>query len=170
MVRVARSSPIIERLNPPHPQAGPVAFIGICVLGLAAALRAMLGLTVGTEQWWTTVIALLIILPGFAIIIGGWLYIQREVAFGPDTIVVRRWLSTLAGRPGRTMPLDAGTRSAITLDNVRSLRLEHVGEPPIALTIGYWDPRRIGRLVEVLHARGIPLAQYWEGFYPPGTS
>ncbi len=159
-----------ERLNPPYPQLGPVTFIGICVVGVAVAVRGMLSLRVGTEQWWTAVLALLIIIPGFTIIISGWLYIQREVVFGADSIVVRRWLDILAGRPGRTLPLDDGTRAAITLDNVRSLRLEHAGVPPIQLTLGYWIPRRIARLVEVLHARGIPLAQYWEGFYPPGTS
>ena len=40
----------------------------------------------------------------------------------------------------------------------------------MTMTLGYWDLRAIRHLVEVIHQRGIPLEQYWEGLYPPGTA
>lgn len=157
-------------VNALHPQPGPVAFIGLCAFGLFIVVRGMLSLPVGSEQWQVGALGFLIVVAGFAFIIGGWLWIQREVTFGPDTIVVRRWLEVLLDRPGRVMPLDAGTRTAIVLENVRSLRLEHQGYPRIQLTLGYWDLRQIRRLVEVIRERAIPLEQYWVGDLPPGTA
>ncbi len=157
------------RINPPHAQPGPAVFSIICVLGVVAAVRGMTSLPLGSEQWWVGFLGLAVLIPAFAFIIGGWLHVQREVAFESDAIRVRRWREILAGRPGRVMPLDAGTRAAITLENIRSLRLEHEGVAPIGLTLGYWELRSIRQLVEVLRGRGIPLAQYWAGVYPPGT-
>ena len=147
-----------------------MAFIGVCFAGSFLATRGIFSLRFGSEQWWTGVLLLLVMIGGFTFIIGGWLSIQREVDFGPDRIVVRRWLEVLSGRPGRSIPFDSATRSAIILKNIRSLRLEHPDVPPVTMTLGYWDLRIIRQLVEVLHARGIPLDQYWDGVYPPGTA
>lgn len=157
-----------DRINSPHGQPGPVAFVVVCVIGGVAAIRGMLLMPAQSDQWWTGVLIFVTMLAGFAIIIGGWLYIQREVDFEADSIRVRRWLEVLRGKSGLVLPLE-GTRSAIVLENVRSLRLEHDGFERIQLTLGYWDLRQTRRLVEMLHDRGIPLAQYWEGVYPPGT-
>ena len=112
---------------------------------------------VGGDPWWTGVLLLLSVIGAFTFIIGGWLAIQREVDFGPARIVVRRWLDVLTGRPGRVIPVDASTRAAIVLESVRSLRLEHPDVPVVTMTLGYWDLRVIRQLVEVLHARRIPL-------------
>lgn len=158
-----------DPINHPHPQPGPVAFIGICAFGVLIVVRGMLSLPVGNEPWWTGVFGLFIIVPAFVFIIGGWLWVQRELTFEPDAILVRRWLEVLTGRTGRVMPLDAGTRTAIVLENVRSLRIEHDGYARIQLTLGYWDLRQIRRLVEVIRARNLPLDQYWVGDLPPGT-
>ena len=160
---------MIDRVNPPKGQMGPLAFIGVCALGTILALRVMLSMHVGSDPWWAGAFLLLVVIGGFTFIIGGWLAIQREVDFGPDQIVVRRWLEVLAGRPGRVIPFDGATRSAIILKNIRSLRLEHPDVTPVTMTLGYWDLRVIRQLVEVLHARGVRLDQYWDGVYPPGT-
>lgn len=157
---------MIDRVNPPKGQPGPLAFAGVCIFGVFVIVRGMLTVGVGSEPWWTGVFLLLVVLGGFTFIIGGWLTIQREVDFGPQRIIVRRWLEILTGRPGRIIPVDASTRAAIVLENVRSLRLEHPDVAPVTMTLGDWDLRVIRQLVEVLHGRTIPLDQYWEGLLP----
>ena len=156
------------RINPPHLQPGPVGFAFICVWGVALAVRGLTQARLGSEPWWVGVALLAIVLPAFAFIDGGWLWIQREIDFSDGTIVVRRWIEVLAGRAGRAIPIDRETRSSITLENVRSLRIERLGRTETRLTLGYWEPRRIRALVDALQTHGVRLDQYWIGVYPPG--
>ena len=158
---------MITRINPPHPQSGPVAFLVVCLYGVGVAVSGLLALPVGTEQWWVGVMLLVSALAAGTFIDGGWLWIQREVGFADDRLIVRRWTDISLGRPGRTFPLDGGTRSAITLENVRSLRLERDGVPGVRLTLGYWEPKRVRQLIDALRAAHVPLDGYWVGEYPP---
>jgi hypothetical protein len=157
------------RINPLHPQDGPVLFAFVCVVGTVLALGRSLSYRIGTDPWWASVLAVAIVVVGFVSIVGGWLWIQREVAFADGTIVVRRWIDALRGRPGQAIPVGDETRVAITLENVRSLRIERNGRPEAVLTLGYWEPGRIRELVDAMRAHRIPFAQYWDGEYPPGT-
>ena len=144
--------------DPPHPQPGPIAFLVVCVLGMVAALRGVLTLRIGTEQWWVGVLGLAVVLIGFVVIEGGWVAIQREVAFLEDRIVVRRWIEILIGRPGRVVPLDGRVRAWTTSKNVRTLWIRHDTDPEVAFTIGYWEASRVAQLLVAFSARGIVVS------------
>lgn len=158
------------RVNPPYPQPGPVLFAVACVVGSAFAIRGLLTLPIGTEPWLVAAVAQLIILGGFAFIELGWLWIQREVDISDGSIVVRRWIEVVRGRPGRAIPLGDRTRTSITLENVCSFQVEHDSVVEARITLGYWELHRIRELVDALRANRVPLAQYWDGEYPPGVA
>lgn len=158
------------RINPPHPQAGPILFAVVCVVGIVIAIVRGLDYRIGTDPWWASVLLLAIVLVGFAFIEGGWLWIQREVTVADGRIVVRRWLGALRGQSGRAIPLEDGTRVSITLENLRSLRIERNGVTEAVLTLGYWEPSHVRNLIDALRANGVPFAQYWVGAYPPDLS
>lgn len=158
------------RVNPPHPQDGPVLFALLGIVGIVLAVQKFQEFRMGTDPWWASVLLVVIVLASFAFIIGGWLWIQREVAIGDGRIVVRRWIDVISGRPGRAIPLGAETRTSITLENVRSLRIERNGLTEAVLTLGYWEPHRIRELIDALRANGVPYSQYWDGVYPPGVA
>ena len=143
------------------------ALVGL--VGSAFAISGLLTLPIGTEPWRAGLLGLAIIVSGFAIIVGGWLWIQREVAVSDDTIVLRRWIEVLRAAPGSAIPLGEDIRVSITLENVRSLRIERDGVREAVLTLGYWEPPRVRELIDALRARGIPFDQYWDGEYPPAT-
>lgn len=157
------------RVNPPHLQTGPVAFAVICVLGIVLAVQKFAEFRIGTNPWWAAVLLLILVAFGFAFIVGGWLWIQREVAIADGTIVVRRWIEFLRGRPGRAIPIGPGTRIFVTRENVRTLLIESNGVTEARLTLGYWEPRTTRELIDRLRASRVEFAQYWEGDYPPGV-
>lgn len=161
---------MITRVNPPHPQDGPVLFVLMCVVGIVLAVQKFQEFRIGTDPWWAAVLLVVIVLASFAFIIGGWLWIQREVAFSEGQIVVRRWTEAIRGRPGRVIPLGDETRTSITLENVRSLRIERNGATEAVLTLGYWELPQIRELIDALRANGVPYSQYWDGEYPPGVT
>ncbi len=144
-------------------------FALVCAIGSAFAFGGLLSLPIGTEPWRAAVLGLAIIVSGFAMIEGGWLWIQREVDLSAETIVVRRWSEVLRALPGSAIPLGEGTHVSITLESVRSLRVERDGVKEVVLTLGYWEPRRVRELIEALRAKGVPFTQYWDGEYPPAT-
>jgi hypothetical protein len=156
------------RVNPPHPQAGPIGFAVLCAFGIVVAVRGMLQVRIGTEPWWVSVLLMVMVVAGFVFIDGGWVWVQRELTFSDGTIVVRRWFEVLRGRPGRVIPVDPRTRAAIVPRNGRSLRIERDGRVEALLTIGYWERKRIRELVDALRAHAIELDQSWGGDYPPG--
>lgn len=158
-----------DRVNRPIPQSGPVAFGFLCLAGAGVAVARLLTVHVGSEAWQTLVVALACLPLGLLVIVGGWLWIQREVAFTSESILVRRWIEVLLGLPGRRLPLDGRTTAAITLENVRSLRLSRDGGLVVRLTLGYWPPQQIGALVDSLRAHRVQLDQYWQGDKPPGV-
>src|SRR5207244_10808974 len=65
------------RINPPHPQPGPIAFAVVCAFGGLVAVRGMLQLRIGTEPWWVSLLAIAMLIPALVFIEGGWLWIQR---------------------------------------------------------------------------------------------
>jgi len=154
-------------VNPPHSQAGPILFAVVCAVGSAFTIRGLITLPIGTEPWLVGALAQLIILVGFVFIELGWLWIQREVTISDGRVVVRRWLDAVRGRPGREIPLGPGVRTSITLENVRSLRIERDGETETVLTLGYWERSSVRDLIDGLRATEVPFAQYWIGEYPP---
>lgn len=157
------------KVNPPQPQGGPILFLLVCLVGIAFAGGGIVTLEAGTEPWWAGVLGLGIIVGGGILLIGGWLWIQREVVFSDGAVIVRRWLDVLAGRPGRVIRLGDGTRVSITLENIQSLRIERDGVLEASLTLGYWEPNNVRHLVEALRANRVPFGQHWKGEYPPGT-
>lgn len=161
---------MITRVNPPHPQDGPVLLALLCVVGSVFAIRGLVTLPIGTEPWLVGAMAQAIIVAGLAFIIGGWLWIQREVAFADGSIVVRRWIEAIRSRPGRQIPLGDDTRISITLENIQSLRVERGGKAEAVMTLGYWEPDRIRQLIDALRANGVPFAQHWDGDYPHGVA
>lgn len=158
------------RINPPQPQSGPILFAVVGVIGSVFAIGGMVSLPVGSEPWLAGALGQLILLGGFAIIEGGWLWIQREVVISQDGIVIRRWIEAIRGQPGRAIPLGDEIHASITLENVRSLRIERKGTTEAVLTLGYWEPSHVRKLVDALRANGVPLTQYWVGSYPPDVS
>jgi hypothetical protein len=152
-------------VNAPHLQPGPVAFVVVCSVGVGLAVRGLVTLRIGTEQWWVGVMALAIVLPALAFIEGGWLWIQREVAFSDGAIVVRRWIEVLRGKPGRVIPLDGEVRARTTMENIRSLRIEHDGRLEVRFTLGYWEPKRVRELVDALSANGVVVSEHGDGDY-----
>ena len=156
------------RVNPPHPQSGPIAFVVLCAFGVFVAVREMLQVRTGTEPWWVGVVLMAMLIPAFVVIDGGWLWVQRELTFSEGTIVVRRWIEVLRGRPGHVIPIDARTRASIVPRNGRSLRIERDGQVESLLTLGYWEPRRTRELVDALRAHGVELDQSLGGDSPPG--
>lgn len=161
---------MITRVNPPHPQEGPVLFALIGVFGIGLAVLKFQEFVAGTDPWWAAALLLVIVLVGLAFIEGGWLWIQREVTFSDGTIVVRRWIEAIRGKPGHTLPLADDIRISITLENIQSLRIERNGKAEAVMTLGYWEPPRIRQLIDALRAHGIPFAQYWVGDYPPNVA
>jgi hypothetical protein len=147
-----------------------MAFLAIVAFGVFVAIRGMLTLRVGTEPWWTGVAGIALFAGTLAFVDGGWLWIQREVAFADGTLVIRRWIEVLSGRSGQVYPLDGRTTASINLENVRSLYIHRDGAVVNRLTLGYWAPKRIRQLVDALRANGVQLDGYWEGEYPPGTA
>jgi hypothetical protein len=158
------------RVNPPALQLAPVVFVGVCLIGAGYSVQSLLTMEPGTEQWQVGILGLAIFAAGFAFIDGGWLYIQREVDFGPEGITVRRWIEVLFDRPGHTLPLDGRTRAALTLKNLRSLVLSRDGIVVNRITLGYWAPRHVRELIDGLRTSHVELDQYWDGEYPPWTS
>jgi hypothetical protein len=47
------------------------------------------------------------------------------------------------------------------------LRIERGAEAVLNLTLAYWERRQVRDLIDTLRANGVPLAQYWDGAYPP---
>jgi hypothetical protein len=156
------------RINPPHPQAGPIAFIVLCAYGAFVAVRGMLQVRIGTEPWWVGVLLMALLVPAFVFIEGGWLWVQRELVFSEGAIVVRRWVDVLRDRPGRVITIDPWTRASIVPKNGRSLLIEGDGRVEALLTLGYWERKRIRELIDALRAHGIELDHSWVGEYPPG--
>ena len=154
-------------VNPPHLQDGPILFAVLCAFGSVVVVQGLLTLPVGSEPWMAGALGLLIIVTGFLFIDLGWLWIQREVTIADGNIVVRRWIEAIRGQQGRVIPLGQETRAAITLDNVRSLRIERRGIAEAAFTLGYWEPPRVRQLIEALRTNNVSLGQYWVGEYPP---
>lgn len=161
---------MITRVNEPHPQEGPILLALISAVGLFFVIRGLVTLPIGTEPWRVGVWGLLIVVGGLVFIEGGWLWIQREVTFSDGTIVVRRWIEAIRGKPGRALPLDDDTRISITLENIQSLRIERNGKAEAVMTLGYWEPHRIRQLIDALRAHAVPFAQHWDGDYPPGVA
>lgn len=161
---------MITRVNPPHSQEGPVLFALIGVFGVGLAVSKFQEIAAGTDPWWAAVLLLVIVLAGLALIIGGWLWIQREVTFSDGTIVVRRWVEAIRGKPGRTLLYDDHARISITLENIQSLRIERNGKADAVMTLGYWEPPRIRQLIDALRTHSVPFSQYWEGDYPPNVA
>ena len=155
------------RANPPHPQAGPILFAVVGAVGSAFTVRGLITLPVGTEPWWVGALGQLIILAGLVFIVGGWLWIQREVTISDGRMVIRRWIDAVRGQPGREIPLGPGVRTSITLENVRSLRIDRDGVREAVLTLGYWERSSVRDLIDGLRANDIPFGQYWIGAYPP---
>ena len=124
---------------------------------------------IGSEPWLVGGMGQLLLVGTLLFIDGGWLWIQREVTIADGTIVVRRWIEAIRGKPGRALPLDDDTRISITLENILSLRIERHGKTEAVMTLGYWEPLHIRRLIDALRANGVPYSQYWEGVYPPGV-
>ena len=58
------------RINPPHPQPGPIAFAVVCAFGGLVAVRGMLQLRIGTEPWWVSLLAIAMLIPAL-VFIGG---------------------------------------------------------------------------------------------------
>lgn len=158
-----------KRVNPPAPQLGPIAFAGVCFVGVAYSLPLLLSMRYGSQPWQVGLLLLVTVLAGFAFIVGGWLAIQREVDFVDGQMTIRRWIEVVSGRPGETYPLDGRTTAAIVLQNVRSLFISRDGVVVNKLTLGYWQARPIRDLVDALRANDVALDGYWEGEYPPGT-
>jgi hypothetical protein len=157
------------RVNPPHLQTGPAAFALICVFGVVLAVPKFGEFRMGTDPWWAAVLTLIIVALGSAFILGGWLWIQREVAITGGTIVVRRWIEFLRGRHGQVIPIGPGTRISVTSENVRTLLIKSNGATQVRLTLGYWEPRTTRQLIDALRANHLEFAQYWQGDYPPGV-
>lgn len=148
------------RVNQAHPQPGPVAFAAVCIVGVGIVVRGLMTLRFGTEQWWTGVVGLAVILPAFAFIEGGWMWIQREVAFSGGAIVIRRWIEVLLNRPGHVVPLDGRVHATTTKQNIRSLRIEHDGRLEVRFTLGYWEPSRVQELFDTFSANGVAVSQH----------
>jgi hypothetical protein len=127
-------------------------------------------LPIGTEPWLVAALGQLIILAGFLFIELGWLWIQREITVSDGRMVIRRWIDAFLSRPGQEIPLGPGVRIAITLENIRSLRIERDGVREAILTLGYWERSSVRDLIDVLRANGLPFAQYWIGEYPPDVA
>ena len=157
------------RINPPHPQPGPIAFAVVCAFGGLVAVRGMLQLRIGTEPWWVSLLAIAMLIPALVFIEGGWLWIQRELTFSDGRIVVRRWVEVLRDRPGHVIPIDPRTRVSIAPRNGRSLLIKRDGRVEALLTVGYWEPKRIRELVDALRAHAVELDQSWVGAYPPAV-
>lgn len=117
---------------------------------------------VGSGPWSVGAMAVVLLLGAFGFILGGWLWIQREVDISDGTIVVRRWIDILRGRPGIAIPVDPATRTSITSENVRSLRIERNGVAEARLTLGYWEPKRIDELTDALRAHGVEFSPLGE--------
>lgn len=158
------------KVNPPHAQAGPVLFAAVCAVGSAFTLVGLFTLPFGSEPWLVGAIGQLVFIGGFVLIEGGRLWIQREVAFSDDRIVIRRWIDAIRGRSGRMIPLGDETRASITLENLRSLRIERNGVTETVLTLGYWEPSHVRNLIDAFRAYEVPFAHYWVGAYPPDLS
>src|SRR6266550_2104553 len=56
------------RINPPHPQPGPIAFAVVCAFGGLVAVRGMLQLRIGTEPWWVSLLAIAMLIPALVLI------------------------------------------------------------------------------------------------------
>ena len=65
---------------------------------------------------------------------------------------------------------DSAAFRAHSLENVRSPRIERNGVTEAVPTLGYWELPQIRELIDALRANGVPLAQYWEGEYPPNVT
>jgi hypothetical protein len=150
-------------------QLAPMAFLAVCAFGVFIAIRGMLTLRVGTEPWWTGLALIALVVGGFAFVDGGWLCIQREVAFADGILVIRRWIEVLGGQAGHVYPLDGRTTASINLENVRSLYIRRDGVIVNRMTLGYWAPKRVRELIDALRANDVQLDAYWDGEYPPGT-
>jgi hypothetical protein len=68
------------------------------MLASPIALRGITTLPFGSEPWLTGVLALATIFASAVFILGGWLWIQREVSLEHRVIHVRRWIDVLARR------------------------------------------------------------------------
>lgn len=157
---------ITSRLNAPHPQSGPVLVIGVGLVGSWYVTGEMANLPVASEPWWagfliqsTTVVCLLTLL-------GAWLWMQREVAVGPNDIQVRRWIEVLRGLPGTRVEIGPETVASIKFDTTRFLVLQQGDHPVLSVPLNIWEADAQRELIDALRECRVPLAQYWDGKYP----
>jgi hypothetical protein len=158
---------VSQRINPPHWQPGPLAFAVLGVVGFAYAGYALAISTVGTNPWWAAITMLALMVPIFVFILGGWLWIQRQVEIADGRITVTRWLNVLRGRTARPIPLDGRTRIAIVTNGGRQLQIEREGTLEVNCTLLYWGPSALRTLLDSFRMAGIEISTSWEGEYPP---
>jgi hypothetical protein len=147
------------RVNQPHLQPGPAILAVMALIGVAAAIRGLATLRFGSEPWWVGVLGLAVIIPGLLALEGGWLWIQREVAFTTHDLTVRRWTEVLRGRPGRAFVIEPGLRVAVTHENILTVSIERDGQVGVKFTLGYWEHSRIEALLDACDASGIVVTR-----------
>lgn len=154
------------RVNRPHWQPGPLAWAVVTAVSIILLLRHMLDFPVGSEPWWGGLVMVGMAVLAFAFIEGVWLYAQREVAFADGRILVRRWMEMILGRPGVEVPIDPGTRSTITLEGGRRLRIERGDTIVVSMQLMYWPVDTVVELVGAFRSHGAELATPWDGGVP----
>ena len=146
------------RINSPHWQPGPFVWVLVAAFGCLVALRGMMQVAFGSEQWWVGFVFIGVDVAAFAFIEGIWLYAQREVAFADGRIVVRRWIEVLLRLPGTEIPLDATTRSVITMQDGRRLKIERDGAVVVSMQLVLWERDTVAELSSTFAQHGAALA------------
>ena len=146
------------RINSPHWQPGPFVWVLVSAFGCLVAVRGMMQVAFGSEPWWVGFAFVGMDVAAFAFIEGIWLYAQREVPFVDGRIVVRRWIEVLLRSPGTDIPLDSRTRSVITMQNGRRLKIERDGAVVVSMQLVLWERDEVAELASTFGQHGAALA------------
>jgi len=147
--------------NQPRLQFGPVAWGLFCIFGLAFGGWQLFRFSPVTEPWLATLLLMGIVATGFLAIEGWWIASQREVRVGPRSLVVRKWMEMLLGWRGRTIALSDLQAVRLVLRGGKMLELETDREA-FRFWVALWSASDVHRLLEVVQARGVPVATEWQ--------
>jgi hypothetical protein len=147
-----------ETLNPPRLQWVLVVWGGICLFGVLLGVKLMFEYPVGTDGWQASIFLV-------AICVAGWIGIaaivwfeQRQLAFVPEALLVRRWTDVVFGRPGKRIALRGALSARMFVGSYgySAAKIE-VGGETLMFPLSFWPRSDAQRLAEVLERHGMTV-------------
>lgn len=147
-----------ETLNTPRLQWVLVIWGGFCLFGVLLGVKLMFEYPVGTDGWQASIFLVAICLAGWIGIAAIVWFEQRELAFVPGALLVRRWTDVVIGRPGKRIALGGPPRARIFVGSYgySAVKVE-VGGETLMFPLSFWPRSDARQLPEVLKRHGMTV-------------